>query len=247
MRSRLCDHGRESRSPRARISVAPSSTALAATHGVDGDRHHARTRPQGCHERATGMSVVTERLEGAMDGGQSRNQTVPAASPAMTSVAVVVIAVKAASPRWVRMQAPLSRSQSFSVRSWDGETTRRPSGVTAHAVTRPAWPRRWRGHGRCRDPRPSASCPTTPRPRAGRPASPRTRSPRPCALRRWRQRSHDRAPIPSGFRQRTPRPRALRRASPRSPRGTNSFAETRVSIASSRAAGCIRASTVTSR
>ena len=52
---------------------------------------------------------------------------------------------------------PLARSQTFSVSSPEPETARVPSGVTATALTEPAWPSRVRSSARSPGPRPSAS------------------------------------------------------------------------------------------
>jgi hypothetical protein len=45
-----------------------------------------------------------------------------------------------ASQKNVAIPVPLSSSHTLSVRSYEAETARRPSGVTAKASTRPAWP-----------------------------------------------------------------------------------------------------------
>src|SRR5262245_32914992 len=78
--------------------------------------------------------------EGRSADGQARNQTEPAAAPAMMAALVVVIAVQAVPVRWVSQHVPASRSHTLSVWSHDAETTRWPSGVTAHARTLEVWP-----------------------------------------------------------------------------------------------------------
>jgi hypothetical protein len=72
---------------------------------------------------------------GAFDGGKSKNQTAPILSPATIAVVVTMTAVQGALVWCVRKHAPDARSQILSVLSLDAETTRPPSGVTAHAVT----------------------------------------------------------------------------------------------------------------
>ena len=62
-----------------------------------------------------------------------------------------------------RIVWPLSRSQSRSVWSSEPETARRPSGVTATALTRPVWPWSVRWFGR--SPSPRAAAFGRPRPR----------------------------------------------------------------------------------
>src|SRR4051812_31587939 len=71
----------------------------------------------------------------AFGAGQSRNHSAPAWSPAMTVVAVAARAEKTALAWCVTRHVPAWRSHTLSVRSDDPETTRCPSGVTAHVVT----------------------------------------------------------------------------------------------------------------